>query len=208
MTIQSFFFKDNDISVSSSMHKQNLPLICFHPDELQMFLLKHRCQRNRSAINRAINSPRLCAVSDQFRCESRLWNSARWVPKTLGPRQHVKESALRRMTFTSHGRDFKNKLPPPPPSSIRSRLLLHALHESCESWSEPSDVGRHPPGTKWGGWPHKWHSAHSKYGREIILHSVSTEAANLGEAVRDPDGSHRWLNHWPSLTYEHIMDNL
>lgn len=72
-----------------------------------MFLLKHRCQRNRSAIN----STRLCAVSDQFRCESRLWNSARWVPKTLRPRQHLKESASRRMTFTSHGRDFKNKLP-------------------------------------------------------------------------------------------------
>lgn len=145
----------------------------------------------------------------------RIWPVSLWVTavkfctvssKDASSATACEESASRRMTFTSHGRDFKNKLPLSLSSPIRSRLLLHALHESRESWSEPSYVGRHSPGTKWGGWPHKWHSAHSKYGREIILHGVSTEGANLGEAVRDPDESHRWLNRWSSLTYEHIMD--
>lgn len=141
------------------------PLVCtnketclwhaFHSDELQTFLLQHWRQWNRSTINRAINSPRLCAVSDQFCCEILHSEFQRcFVCDNVGGVGFAKKD------LTSFGRDFWNRPPERDgntkrakwvslSSPIRSRLILHAWCEWRESkiWAKLR-----------GGWPHKWQS--------------------------------------------------
>lgn len=68
---------------------------------------------------------------------------------------------------------------------VRSRLLLRALHESPESWPWAKPRGETLPCDK----------MRKVTRREIIFHSVSTEGANLGEAVLNTEESHRGLNH-------------
>lgn len=114
--------------------------------------------------------------------------------------------------FSSFGRDFENKLPKryritmrakwaSLSSPVRSRLILHMWHEWRESQSEPSCVGRNSPGTKEEGDHTSDTESIQKLGWEIILHGVSTEGANFGEVLHNPDEQHRWLNQWSSLTF-------
>lgn len=168
MSIQNYF-KITKISVLSSLHQQNLPLIRFQPDELQMFSLKGWRQRNRSTINRTINSrdyvPHLTSFAVSHDCEILhsefqrcLICDSMWI---VG---HAKDD------LTSHGRDFQKQ----------AARALHKHKVSKISFAVVADLftaiitriawytrvrvwaklrRENSPWTKQGGWPHQWDGA-------------------------------------------------